>query len=140
MTRAFKIIQLTTTTQITPLAYLFALLQLVYGANQLFPDEHGGGITLLSVIDPLVPAPWWGLAMCFACVSMIVGMLIENVNTIKVGSIIGFCCWIMAAISYGTHGYIWLHVPTALILALMFGYFYLAAGLHQLWNYTPKRP
>jgi hypothetical protein len=70
---------------------------------------------------------------------LVIGMLLQRVRTIQVSSFVGFSAWIMAAISYALNGYVWLHAPSAIIVALMFGYFFLAAGLDQLWDYSPDR-
>ena len=134
-----RAIQHTIDTHITPLAYLFAAWQAVFGFNQWNEDRRGAGATIISQIDPLVPSEWWGLAIGLAAVMLVIGMLIQRVRTIQIASFVGFCAWIMAALAYGLNGYLWLHMPTAIIWALMWGYFFLAAGLEQLWDYSPDR-
>lgn len=132
-------IRSTVDTHITPLAYLFCAWQAVFGFNQYWSDRRGAGATVLSQIDPLVPSEWWGLAIGVACVMLVIGMLLQRVRTIQFASFAGFIAWIMAGIAYALNGYVWLHAPSAFIVALMFGYFFLAAGLDQLWDYSPDR-
>jgi hypothetical protein len=137
MLRVINWISKTIDTHITPLAYLFCAWQAVYGFNHFTEDKYGAGATVLSKIEPLIPSEWWGLVIGIVSVLLVIGMLSQHIPTVQFSSIIGFSAWIMAAISYALHGYIWLHAPTAVIIALMFGYFFLAAGLDQLWDYSP---
>ena len=127
----------TINTHITPLAYLFAAWQAVFGFNHFVEEKFGAGATVLSKIEPLVPSQWWGLAIGIACVILVIGMLTQHVFAVQFAALVGFSAWVMAAISYALNGYVWLHAPSAIIVALMFGYFFLAAGLDQLWDYSP---
>lgn len=132
-------IQRTINTRVTALAYLFCAWQFNFGLNQFVQDRKGGSTTVLSQIEALIPSEWWGLGLVIASIALVVGMLLKRVRTVQVSSFAGFSLWIMAAISYGLNGYVWLHVPGAILLTLMFGYFFLSAGLDQLWDYTPER-
>jgi hypothetical protein len=130
-------IRRTVDTHITPLAYLFALWQGIVGFNHFVEEKFGAGATVLSRIDPLIPSQWWGLTIGISCIVLIIGMLWQHVLAIQLSAFTGFILWVMAGISYALNGYIWLHASTAFVLALMFGYFFLAAGLDQLWDYSP---
>lgn len=134
-----NIIQRTINTHVTPLGYLFAVWQTVFGVNHLLLDDKGGARTVLSEIDPLMPTEIWGLILVVASVSLIIGMLCEKISVVQVSAFAGFALWVMAMLSYVLNGFIWLHAPSAALQAMMFGYFFLAAGINQLWDYAPER-
>ena len=134
-----KFIQRTVNTRITPLAYLFALWQMNFGFNIWMADAHGGDATVLSQIEPLIPSEYWGAILCMVGVVLILTMLWKSTFGVQLASFVGFILWVMAGISYMLEGYIWLHGIGSIIMVLMFGYYFLAAGLEQLWDYTPER-
>lgn len=137
--RIMRFIQRTINTRITPLAYLFAVWMANFGINIWWSDRKGGGVTLLSQIDALIPSEIWGLALGLAALVLIVGMLMKHKIAVQISAFAGFILWAMAGISYVLQGYIVLHGVGAVLLMLMWGYYFLAAGLDQLWDYSPER-
>lgn len=139
MLKIMRFIQKTINTRVTPLAYLFALWQVNFGLNMFFADRRGGDATVLSQIEPLVPSEYWGLALGLIALVLILGMIMKSERLVQVTAFGGFSLWVMAGIAYALEGYIWLHTIGAVIMVLMFGYYFLAAGLDQLWDYAPNR-
>ena len=136
--RLLEFIQRTLSTRITPIAYLFIVYDFFYALGLALPTgDKGAGAEVLSKIEPLIGSEIWGLALLFCCVLIFVGMLTKTPQFIDFGAFFGFGLWTMAAIAYLLSGYIWIHLPMALLQILIFGYYFLATSLGRLWDWIP---
>jgi hypothetical protein len=127
-------------TRITPLAYLFALLSIVRGMGYtFFQTSEGVSSTVLFKIGPVIPPTAFGVLILSTAIILLGGMVIKSSVLVMAGSLGLFLSWVFTATAYFSNGYYFFLLPTAILQALAFGYFYLAASLGRLWDYTPYR-
>lgn len=128
----------TLNTRITPLAYLYAFQGFIFGfAFTFLQSSPGVQNTILFKEGALIGVSLWGMVVLIASIVLILGMCLKKVRGVQIGSVGMFMAWIFAAIVYASGGYTWFLLPIAITNILMYGYYYLASSLDQLWDYTP---
>lgn len=136
--KIINFINKTLSTRITPLAYVYALQGLVFGvAFTFFQAQPGVQNTILFKQGALIGISAWGLTALIASAVLIFGMLSKSKFPVQIGALGMFMAWIFAGIVYFQGGYVWFLLPLAILNVLCYGYYYLAAALNQLWDYTP---
>ena len=140
MGRLHRFIDSTLDTDISPLAYLYVVHALVYGVAYSFLDGLSSGVqnTVLFKAGVLFGHNFWGLMLLLGGAVLLCGMLRKHRRATQVGSSVLFMAWTFAAITYATNGYWHFLFPLAVVEILSWGYYYLAASIGRLWNYTPK--
>lgn len=140
MERLQKILDRTLNTRITPLAYLIAALGIIRGlAFTVFQNAEGVTNTVLYKVGPVIPLTLWGIIVLASSVVLLYGMITKTTEMVGIGAMGMFMTWVLTAITYGINGYWPFLFPSAIIYTLVHGYFFLAASLGRLWDYTPYR-
>lgn len=122
MTRLRNFVNHTLDTRVTPLAYVFA--------------AHG--LALAIGFQIVLNIGWWVFVVAFATGLLIWGLLNKAKCAIKFASVVMFAAWVFAGVlTLITKDYTL--TPLAFSTVLCYGYYYLAASLGRLWNYTPDR-
>jgi uncharacterized membrane protein len=135
-----KFIDMTLNTRITPIAYLIAALGIIRGlAYTVFQNAEGVTNTILYKVGPIIPLTLWGAIVLASSIILLYGMVSKTTELVQAGAMGMFLTWVLTAITYGVNGYIPYLMPTAVVYALIYGYFFLAASLGRLWDYTPNR-
>lgn len=139
MNKIITIIDNSLDTRVTPLAYVFALTGVVWGATFTFLSSNAGVTsTILYQSGALVGVSVWGLSVFVSSVLLLYGLAIRSTKMVTICAFILFMAWSAGAISYGVAGEWILRFPLAIINILCYGYYYLAASLGRLWDYTPE--
>lgn len=116
------IIDHTLDTKITPLAYVFA--------------AHG--LALAIGFQIVLNVDWWVFIVAFLTGVLLWGMKNAIAWVIKFASVLLVASWVFAGIlTVLTKDYTL--TPLAFTVVICYGYYYLAASLGRLWNYTPER-
>lgn len=130
-------IQRTLSTRVTPLAYIYGLQGLVYGASfAFFSQAPGVQNTILFKNGALVGIIIWGSIALISSSVLILGLISRNKFFTQLGSLGMFMCWVFAAITYANGGYFFLLLPLAFLNMLSYGYLYLASSIDTLWDFS----
>ena len=139
MRRPSEIIDRTLNTSISPLAYLYVLRAYVTGIAYTLLSSISLGVqdTVLYKAGVILGHQFWGGMILVGATFLLLGMLQKQKRPVQIGSSILFMSWAFAAITYAEHGYWFYLLPLAILEMLSWGYYYLAASMGRLWNYTP---
>lgn len=138
--KALKFVERTLSTRISPLAYLVAALGIVRGlAYTVFQCSEGVTNSILFKVGPIIPLGVWGLIVLASSLILMYGMIAKSKRSVMIGSMGMFLTWVLTALTYLINGYIPFLLPTAVLFVFIHGYFFLAASLDRLWDYTPER-
>jgi hypothetical protein len=120
------------------LAYLYAFQGFIFGfAFTFLQSQPGVQNTILFKEGALIGVSLWGLIALVASITLLVGMTLKKTQLVQIGSVGMFMAWIFAGIIYMAGGYNFFLLPIAITNVLMYGYYYLASSLGQLWDYAP---
>ena len=134
-----KFIVITLDTRITPLAYLFATLGLIRGlAYTVFQSSAGVQASTLVQIGTIIPLTLWGLIVLGSSVVLLYGLVFKVKEMVMAGAMGMFLTQVLTSITYFFNGYLEFMFPTAIVFALCYGYYFLAAGTERLWDYSPR--
>lgn len=132
-------IDMTLSTDVTPLAYLVTIHSMLFGAAFLFLGSTSSvSASILYQIGVLLGGQFWGALVLVACVVLITGMYLQKTNLVGAASFAMFLLWTFAVIAYFASGF-WFQGILGFFTMNYFGYINLAAFLGRLWNYTPDR-
>lgn len=136
--RLIAFIDKTLDTRVTPLAYVFALTGIVWGGTFTFLSSNAGVTsTVLYQSGALVGVSLWGLSVLLASLVLLAGLMTHSVKIVMIAAFVLFLAWSAGAISYAAAGEWVLRFPLAILNILCYGYYYLAASIGRLWDYTP---
>lgn len=126
-------------TRVTPLAYVFALTGMVWGfAFTFLPGFPGVSSTVLYQYNALFGVSLWGIFMLGSSISLLYGLFTKKARVVMLSAFLLFLCWTSGAVVYGMAGEWAVRFPLAIINILCYGYYYLAASLDRLWDYSPQ--
>jgi hypothetical protein len=135
-----EFIDRTLDTRVTPLAYVFALTGIVWGfAFTFLSSDAGVTSTVLFQAGALVGVSLWGISVLVSSLLLLYGLATKSVKIVTFAAFILFIAWSAGAISYGMTGEWILRFPLAIVNILCYGYYYLAASLDRLWDYSPVK-
>lgn len=123
-------------TRVTPLAYLVLFHNLIFALGFVVFERGGVNETVLARLGIPFGVVVWGTALLVSVVIIWSGLWWRAQKVVMVGAMLGFSVWLGAVITYFWGGR---HFQGALgvLTALQYAYFFLAAGLDRLWDYTP---
>jgi len=125
-------------TRVTPLAYVFSLTGIIWGTAFTFLSSDAGVTsTMLYQSGAIVGISLWGISVLVASLLLLYGLLQRSAKLVMLAAFILFFAWSAGAVSYAMAGEWILRFPLAIVNILCYGYYYLAASLNRLWDYTP---
>lgn len=137
--RLLKFLNRVLSTDVTPLVYLVLLHTSIFGGSFLFfSDSKGVQTSALAQLGIPFGFTVWASLVFGGSVVTFLGVLLKRVSLISFASMAVFAAWLMAAITY-FKGHLFFQGALAIVLCLEYAYFFLAANIGRLWNYTPDR-
>lgn len=125
-------------TPVTPLAYLIVANSLLFGVGTImFDSSESVRMTVIQKVGIWDGFPVWGWLMVLSSVLLFVGMIDRSVIKTKIGAVLGFFGWTFVFVVYLEFQYLF-QMGLSLMSSLAYGYFFLAASLNRLWDYTPR--
>jgi hypothetical protein len=138
MSKFIQFIDKTLDTRVTPLAYVFALTGVIWGVAFTFLQSSAGVTsTILYQSDALIGVSLWGMSVLISSIVLLYGLAVRSTKIVTIAAFILFLAWSSGAVSYAMAGEWILRFPLAIVNILCYGYYYLAASLGRLWDYTP---